>query len=208
MIGEAQSRQVKKCCRPNPILLTIKLAKISKKPWKSTQGVQQHHPNQRLQKPPKITTRISTIAIPQEKLSCNRVATTTSLKFQQEIIPIVSRDIHNSTGGNLKNHLTKWKNVTSNKIILDVIENGLKLDLIDTPKSNSKFAFSLSYEQELTVKKAVALLKGKNIVVKANITENNTFVSGVYSKSKKDGSKRMILNLKILHKFVECIQAC
>ena len=86
--------------------------------------------------------------------------------------------------------------------------NGLKLDLIDTPKSNSKFAFSLSYEQELTVKKAVALLKGKNIVVKANITENNTFVSGVYSKSKKDGSKRMILNLKILHKFVECIQAC
>ena len=29
------------------------------------------------------------------------------------------------------------------------------------------------------------MLKGKNIVVKANITENNTFVSGVYSKSKK-----------------------
>ena len=136
----------------------------------------------KLQKPSKITTGISTIAIPQEKLSCNRVATTTILKFHHEIIPIVNRDIHNSRGGNLKNHLTKWKNVTSNKIILDIIKNGLKLDLIDTPKSNSKFAFSLSFEEELTVKNAVAMLKGKNIVVKANITENNTFVSGVYSK--------------------------
>ena len=35
---------------------------------------------------------------------------------------------------NLKNHLNKWKSVTSDKIIPDIIENGLKLGLIDTPK--------------------------------------------------------------------------
>ena len=73
---------------------------------------------------------------------------------------------------------------------------------MDTPKSNSKFAFPFSHEEKLIVKKEVALLKGKNIVAKANVTENNTFVSGVFTRSKKDRSKRLILNLKMLNKFV------
>ena len=45
--------------------------------------------------------------------------------------------------------------------MLDIIENRLKLDLINTLKSNSKFAFLPSHKEELTVKKEVALL-GKN----------------------------------------------
>ena len=47
----------------------------------------------------------------------------------------------------------------------------------------------------------VALLKRKNIVTKSNVTENNTFLSRVFTRSKKDGSKWMILNLKKLNKF-------
>ena len=121
--------------------------------------------------------------------------------FQQDIIPVLKKDIQKFREGNLKNHLTKWKNVTSDKIILNIIENGLKLDLVDTPKSNSKFTFPLSHDKELIVKKEVALLKGKNIVVNANVTENNTFISGVFTRSKKDRSKRMILNLKRLNNF-------
>ena len=97
----------------------------------------------------------------------------------------------------------KWKNVISEKTILDIIENGLQLDLIDTPKSNSKFVFPLLHEEKLIVKKEVALLKGKNVVVKVNVTENNRFVSGVFTRSIKDGLKRMTLNLKRLNKFVD-----
>ena len=179
-----------------------KLEKISKKLWKSKQVVQQQ-PNQGLQQTPKTTVGVSTITIPQEKLSCIKVGATTILKFPQEIILILNRDIHNFRGGNLKNHLSKWGNVTSDKIILDIIGNGLKLVLIDTPKSNSKFAFPFSHEEKLIVKKKIALLKGKNIVIKANVTENNTFVSGVFTRSKKDGCKRMILNLKRSNKFVD-----
>ena len=141
--------------------------------------------------------------MPQEKLICNKTGTTTILKFQQEIILNLKRDIQNFKGENPKNHLTKWTNVTSDKTILDIIENGLKLDLIDTPKSNSMFAFPLSYKQELIAKKDVVLFKGKkNIVTKANVTENNEFISRVFIISEKDGSKRMILNLKRLNKFI------
>ena len=51
--------------------------------------------------------------------------------FQQKIIPFLKRDIQNFRDENLKNYLNKWKNVNSDKIILDIIENGLKLDLTD-----------------------------------------------------------------------------
>ena len=86
----------------------------------------------------------------------HKVGTTTILKFRKEIIPILKRDIQNVRGGNLKDHSAKWKSVTSDKIILDIIENGVKLDLIDTPIPNSKFAFPLSHEEELIAKKEVA----------------------------------------------------
>ena len=99
------------------------------------------------------------ITIPHEKLSCIKV-----VNFRVPIRDYSNSktDIQNFRGGNLKNHLTKWKNVSSDKIILDIIENRLKIDLIDTPKPHSKFAFPLSHEEKLIVKK-VALLKGKNI---------------------------------------------
>ena len=51
--------------------------------------------------------------------------------------------------------------LTCDKIISSTIENGLKIALIVTPKSNSKFSFPLSHEEKLIVKKEVALLKGK-----------------------------------------------
>ena len=60
------------------------------------------------------------------KLSCKKVGSTNIFKFQQEIIPILNKDIQNVRGGNLKNHLTKWENVTVDKIILDIIENWTK----------------------------------------------------------------------------------
>ena len=59
-----------------------------------------------------------------------------NMSVQPEIMQVLKRDIQNFRGGNLKNHLKKWKNVASDKIILDIIGNGVKLDLIDTPKFN------------------------------------------------------------------------
>ena len=50
---------------------------------------------------------LSTIAIPKENLSCNKVDTTTILKVQPEIIPFLKRDSQNFRGGNLNNHLKK-----------------------------------------------------------------------------------------------------
>ena len=81
---------------------------------------------------------------------------------------------HSNSKQSLKNHLTKWKNATSDRINLDIIENGPKLDLIDTPKCNFQFVFLLWHEEKLFVKKEVALYK---------------VLKGVLTRSKKDVSK-------------------
>lgn len=56
------------------------------------------------------------------------------------------------------------------------IENGLKLNLIDTTKCNSKFLFLRSHEEELIIKKEVSLFKEKIMDTKTNVTEKNIFV--------------------------------
>ena len=71
-----------------------------------------------------------------KEIDLQQVDTITTSKFQQEIIQILKRDFHNRRG-NLKNHLTKWKNVISDKAILALQKMGLKPDLRDTSKSNS-----------------------------------------------------------------------
>ena len=45
------------------------------------------------------------------------------------------------------------------------------------------FVFPLLHEEELTVKKEIALLKGKILLktVKVSVTKNNSFVSGGFS---------------------------
>ena len=70
------------------------LVKISEKLWKSQQGVQQQQQNKSLQQPPKTTTGVPTITITQE-LICKKGGTTTISKFQQEIIPVLKKDIQN-----------------------------------------------------------------------------------------------------------------
>ena len=52
---------------------------------------------------------------------------------------------------------------SSNQIVLHIIENGGKLDLIYASKPNSKFVLTHSHEEELIMKKDVGLLKGKKI---------------------------------------------
>ena len=101
------------------------------------------------------------ITIPQEKVICNKVGTTTIFKFQEESFPILKRDIQNFKRENLKSHLIKWKNVTSYKTILHILKNRLKLDLINIPKSNFKFVFPLLHKEELIVKKEICITQGK-----------------------------------------------
>ena len=84
-IGTTETSQ--KCYGPIPILLTIKIQKTCKD---SQKILETKTTGTTAAAKPKVTattktmTGVSIIAIPQEKLSCNEVGSTTILKFQQD----------------------------------------------------------------------------------------------------------------------------
>ena len=84
---------------------------------------------------------------------------------------------------------------------MDIITNGLKLDLKQLPTQNSRSFYSLSStENEIISVETKKLLKESVIVHSA--PEEGEFISGIFTRHKKDGNKRMILNLKKFNKFV------
>ena len=98
-------------------------------------------------------------------------------------------------GGNTKLFAKNWKKLTSDKYILDIVTNGLRLDFKEIPK-NRQYQFRTLKNDELEIVKAeVDKLLSKQVICESR-RERNDYLSNVFTRNKKDGGKRMILNLK------------
>ena len=98
-------------------------------------------------------------------------------------------------GGNTKLFAKNWKKLTSDKYILDIVTNRLRLDFKEIPK-NRQYQFRTLKNDELDIVKAeVDKLLSKQVICESR-RERNDYLSNVFTRNKKDGGKRMILNLK------------
>ena len=98
-------------------------------------------------------------------------------------------------GGNTKLFAKNWKKLTSDKYILDIVTNGLRLDFKEIPE-NRQYQFRTLKNDELDIVKAeVDKLLSKQVICESR-RERNDYLSNVFTRKKKDGAKRMILNLK------------
>ena len=103
----------------------------------------------------------------------------------------------------MRNCLSAWQNVTSDNFILDIIQNGLKIDFESPPSSNVvRFRQNYSKEETLVISSEVDNLLKKGVIVPCGRSQGD-FVSSVFTRPKRDGSHRMILNLKKLNGFVK-----
>ena len=84
-------------------------------------------------------------------------------------------------------------------------KNGLKLDFNEIPFQQCCNNSPLSKEEMSIINSEIQTLKSKKVNVN---TEQRTgdYISGVFTRSNKDGSHRMILNLKNCNKFICYIQ--
>ena len=84
-------------------------------------------------------------------------------------------------------------------------KNGLKLDFNEIPFQQCCNNFPLSKEEMSIINSEIQTLKSKKVNVN---TEQRTgdYISGVFTRSNKDGSHRTILNLKNCNKFICYIQ--
>ena len=99
--------------------------------------------------------------------------------------------------GNVKNFIENWTEITSDSIILDIVENGLKIDFLNIP-GNLKVPQIPHCVSEQEVINTEILYK----VLVESSRKSGDFISTVFTRKKKSGTFRFILNLKYLNNFV------
>ena len=123
------------------------------------------------------------------------------LKFYDNKLTELHKDMKNFAGGNLRYFSKNWYKCTKDKYILYIITNGLKIVLKEIPTQNSRSTYPLSSKENEIISIEIKKLLNKLVIVYSK-AEEGEFISGVFDRDKKDGNKRMILNLKKINKFV------
>ena len=95
-----------------------------------------------------------------------------------------------------------WNTLTSDPYVLDIIQFGVKLDFIQHPLFRRPGLARFSKDRELAITQELAVLLHKRVVRPTHLSPTS-YVSPIFSTEKKDGSTRLILNLK---RFNECIR--
>ena len=118
------------------------------------------------------------------------------------IVPtdVLYSDVEHFEGGKLKYYYEHWKKYTSDTFMLDIIKNELKLNSNEIPFQHCHNNFPLSEEEMSIINSEIQKLKSRKVIVNTD-KRTGDYISGVFIRSKKDGSHRMILNFKNLQTF-------
>ena len=85
--------------------------------------------------------------------------------------------------------------MTNDKIILDIIKNGLKIDFKERPRNIFAPKIQYSTKGKGIINSLILKLLDKGVIAQYD-KEPNDFLSTVFTREKKDGFYRTILNLK------------
>lgn len=118
------------------------------------------------------------------------------------------------TAGGIQYHLETWKRLTSDPVILGIVQ-GCRIEFTETPYQQVEpREISFSKEEKDWVDIELRKLYSKGVIVES-VDEPRQFVSTIFLRPKKDNTHRVILNLKQLNEFVvyhhfkmDTIQAC
>ena len=116
-------------------------------------------------------------------------------------IVALHKKVENYCAGNIQHFLHKWKNLTSDKHILSIVQDGLMLNFTGEPPEKGAFEYPRSKKEFDLIDSEIRALVKKGVVTKSAIEEGDYF-SNLFTTPKKDGTYRTILNLKFLNK--EC----
>ena len=108
------------------------------------------------------------------------------------------KDFH---AGQLSEHLSDWKSITSDQSILESI-SGEKIEFVSAiPLQTSYPSNSVSKEHKEEVELEIKSLLQKGVIVKSE-HEFGDYISPVFTVPKSDGNVRLILNIKKLNTYV------
>ena len=122
-----------------------------------------------------------------------------------ENLPEIINDLHllkdKFKAGQTRLKIQEWKNITSDENILNHI-SGVEIVFTDLIPQGVEFESKFSYEESQEIDNEIHELFKKGVIVDCERKEGD-FVSPIFTRPKKDGKVRLILNLKKLNKAVE-----
>ena len=118
---------------------------------------------------------------------------------QSSSIELVSAT-KNFKAGNIAKYVYNWRLLTSDKNILEII-TGYHIAFESPPYQTGTPCVHFSRGEEQIISTEIDKLMSKQVIVKAMHCDNE-FISTVFTRPKKDGSHRLILNLKNLNEYV------
>ena len=111
----------------------------------------------------------------------------------------------NFSGGKLSTHIDAWMELTSDKWILDTIR-GYTIEFDCMPQQTEHERpnpVRMSKSEQLALDAEIQSFIDYAIIEPCIPNENDSFYSNLFTRSKKDGSLRVILNLKHLTPYLE-----
>ena len=108
--------------------------------------------------------------------------------------------MENFVAGNIKNYVSNWRKITSDRYILDIVQKGLTLNFTNYPPDSSEpFEYPRGQKEFETIDSEVKKLLRKKVIRRCD-REDGEYFSSLFTTPKKDGTYRTILNLKSLNK--------
>ena len=116
-------------------------------------------------------------------------------------VPVPNSHQKQPVGGRLSLFLDGWKKVTSDRWILSIVQQGLKLSFISTPEQEGiKITkFNSVKQNEVVLEEVKELLRKQAIETVPDSQIGTGYYSTFFMVPKKDGGFRPILNLKRLN---------
>ena len=109
-------------------------------------------------------------------------------------------------GGRLSHFVDKWRQVTTDKWVLEVVDRGLAIDLLETPPFQGILFTRSSRLGSETMNQEIEALLEKQVIVPLSLSQaREGFYSTYFTVPKKDGGLRPILNLKRFNNFVRVL---
>ena len=107
-------------------------------------------------------------------------------------------DMEKFKGSNIINCFEKWANNTQDQFLLNIVKFGLTMEFSEVPACQFVLPLNLSPVEAKIIDAEISKLLCKGVIL-STTKEHNHYVSRIFTRTKKDGNYRMILNLKTFH---------
>ena len=127
---------------------------------------------------------------------------TNQLSLNDSFINKLQCEVDTFQSGSIAKCLTAWVKLTADPFLLDIVHSGLKIEFCDYPYTEKEGQTQVAAGKGMGIKHEIEKLMLKKVIDKCG-REPNDFISPIFTRPRKDGSIRLILNLKELNTHIE-----